>query len=87
MPLGVDQKKEAVGVGLRKQSENESHSSRVICEKVLREDLHKKEGGLFEVPPRRRTEGENPTCPAYIAILPLERAKRGYQLMSFFRNR
>ena len=45
MPLGVDQKKEAVGVGLRKQSENESHSSRVICEKVLREDLHKKEGG------------------------------------------
>ena len=46
MPLGVDQKKEAVGVGLRKQSENESHSSRVICEKVLREDLHKKEEAL-----------------------------------------
>jgi hypothetical protein len=63
MPLGVDQKKEAVGVGLRKQSENESHSSRVICEKVLREDLHKKEGGSLRFLQKERIQLVRPILP------------------------
>jgi len=46
MPLGVDQKKEAVGVGTKGNQKMSSPSSRVICEKALREDLHEKEEAL-----------------------------------------